>query len=188
MFDRFAVLAAVALTLASPVAAFAADRMYSYDPANPEAKRLTGRGLTFIFERSMMRTRAKRVMATAVSAQAWLKPAGDKVLGTGGRVALGGEPIEGDLYEVDATRGQGRVFVRAWCPGSTKLWMAIPRFGYSQPLSVVAVGDDPKVKDGFRVCSRMEFGFRGEWKLPGRGAPDPMDDPLDGAGLQGAGF
>lgn len=178
----------LSLGVASPVAALAADKMYSYEPASPEAKRLTGRGLTFIFERSMMRSRAKRVMATAVSAQALLKPAGDSVLGKGGRVALGGDPIEGQLYEVDATRSQGRVFVRAWCPGSTRLWMAIPRFDHGQPLPVVAIGDDPKVQGGVRICSRMVFDWKGEWKLPGRGAPDPMEDPLDGPGLQGAGL
>ena len=35
------------------------------------------------------------------------------------------------------------VFIRAWCPGgSTRLWVAISRFGYNDPLTVTALGDD----------------------------------------------
>jgi hypothetical protein len=179
------------LVLASAAPAFAADRMFSYDPVSPDAKRLTGRGLTFIFDQGMLNTRAKRVLATAVSAQAELKPVGEGALGKGGRAALikasGGEPIVGELYEVDPKRTQGRVYIRAWCPGSTRLWMAIGRFAYSKPLTLTALGDDPARPGAARVCARMEFSFRGEWKLPGRGVPDPMEDTST-AGLENSGF
>lgn len=180
-----AVLGVLAL-LAVAGPAVAADRMFSYDPISPDAKRLTGRGLTFIFDQGLMNTRAKRVLATAVSAQAELKPVGDGVLGKGGRAALG-EPVAGGLYEVDPKRTQGRVYIRAWCPGSTRLWMAIGRFGYSQPLALTAIGDDPAKPGAARICARMEFAFKGEWKLPGRGAPDPMEDTST-AGLENSGF
>jgi hypothetical protein len=98
-----------------------------------------------------------------------------------------GEAFSGQLYEVDAKQAQGRVFLRAWCPGSTRLWMAIGRFDRSAPLSVVALGDDPAKTGQVKVCARMAFSFHGEWKLPGRGAPDPLDDPLLGSGLDAAG-
>ena len=181
------VLAALAASLLAPAAAHAADRMFSYDPVSPDAKRLTGRGLTFIFDKGLIGTRAKRVMATAVSAQAELKPVGDGVLGKGGREALSGDKVEGGLYEVDLNRTQGKIYLRAWCPGSTRLWVAIPGFGYSRPLNIVAVGDDPAHPGTTKVCARMAFAFKGEWKLPRRGAPDPMDDPLQGSGLDAAG-
>ncbi len=184
-------LAALSLALAAPASAFAADRMFSYDPVSADAKRLTGRGLTFIFDQGVMRTRAKRILATAVSAQAELKPVGEGVLGKGGRAVLikdGAAPFEGELYEVDPDKAQGRVYARAWCPGgSTRLWVAIGRFGYSRPLTVTALGDDPANPGRARICARMDFDFKGEWKLPGRGAPDPMEDPLLGSGLDAAG-
>jgi hypothetical protein len=179
-------LVVVALAAAAGPA-FAADRMYSYDPASPDAKRLTGRGLTFIFEQGLMKSRAKRILATAVSARAELKAIGDGVLGKGGRAAVAGEDFPGQLYEVDPKQAQGRVFIRAWCPGSTRLWMAIGRFDRVTPLSVVALGEDPAAPGQAKVCARMEFSFHGEWKLPGRGAPDPLDDPLLGSGLDAAG-
>src|SRR5690606_38624093 len=105
---RLALVAFLAVSAAA-APAFAADRMFSYDPVSADAKRLTGRGLTFIFDQGLLRTRAKRVLATAVSAQAELKAVGDGVLGEGGREALGGDAIAGQLYEVDTGRAQGRV-------------------------------------------------------------------------------
>jgi hypothetical protein len=183
-----AALALAAFWATAPGLAHAGDRMFSYDPASPDAKRLTGRGMTFIFDQGVMKTRAKRMLATAVSARAELKPVGDGVLGKGGRAAIAEADFPGQLYEVDGSKAQGRVFIRAWCPGgSTRLWVAISRFGHNDPLTVTALGDDPANPGKARVCARMEFNVRGEWKLPGRGAPDPMEDPLDGAGLQGAG-
>jgi hypothetical protein len=188
MRSRASLIIVTALLAANAAPAFAADRMFSYDPASPDAKRLTGRGMTFIFDQGLMKTRAKRMLATAVSARAELKPVGDGVLGKGGRGAIAEADIPGQLYEVDGSKAQGRVFVRAWCPGgSTRLWVALSRLGYNDPLTVTALGDDPANPGKAKICARMEFNFRGEWKLPGRSAPDPMEDPLDGTGLQGAG-
>jgi hypothetical protein len=184
-------LALLSAATLSPAVASAADRMFSYDPVSADARRLTGRGLTFIFDQGVMRTRARRILATAVSAQAELKPVGDGVLGKGGRSALikaGAPPFEGELYEVDPDKAQGRVYARAWCPGgSTRLWVAIGRFSYSKPLTITALGDDPANPGQAKVCARMDFDFKGEWRLPGRGAPDPMEDPLLGSGIDAAG-
>jgi hypothetical protein len=152
-------LAALSLALVAPASAFAADRMFSYDPVSADAKRLTGRGLTFIFDQGVMRTRAKRILATAVSAQAELKPVGEGVLGKGGRAVLikdGAAPFEGELYEVDPDKAQGRVYARAWCPGgSTRLWVAIGRFGCPRAAPVWPSTRPGRSRSGFFAGPRQ---------------------------------
>ena len=50
-----AAAALLALTVAGPSQA-AVKRMVSYDSASPDARRLTGAGLTFVFTKSLLRT------------------------------------------------------------------------------------------------------------------------------------
>jgi hypothetical protein len=161
--------AALALT-ASP--ALAAERMISFEPVSPDARRLTGAGITVLFTDRLVGQRVNRLLATAIPAQANLKRAPAK--------ALGGLKVEmlGDLYAIDEKAAQGAVYVRAFCPGSKKAWLAFSRVGRGE-LTVQALGDDPAKPATARLCATMVFKFKGEWTLPPRTAPDPMEETRD---------
>lgn len=163
-----AILAAV--LAAGP--ALAAERMISFEPMSPDAKRLTGAGITVRFTDRLMGQRVNSLLATAIPARANLKPAAVKDLG-GLTVAR-----PGVLYAIDGTSAQGAVYVRAFCPGSKRVWLAIGPVGRA-PLMIQALGDDPKGGRAARLCATMEFAFKGEWSLPPRGAPDPMEETRD---------
>jgi hypothetical protein len=54
--------------------------------------------------------------------------------------------------------------IRAFCPGSTRAWMAFSRVAEGVPLRVQVLGDSP---DGHaRLCQTLDFAYRGEWQLP----------------------
>lgn len=165
-----AVLAGLAAVTAGP--ALAAERMISYDPASDDAKRLTGRGVTVIFRTVLTRQRVVKILATAVPASAELKPASHSALG-----GLADRDL-GALYEIDPKAGQGAAYVRAFCPGSTRVWLSFNRISRN-PLHIKAFGDDPNAPGAARACADMTFRFRGEWALPGRGPPDPMEETRD---------
>ena len=110
--------AAVAALLAAHPA-LAAERMISFEPVSPDAKRLTGAGITVRFENRLIGQRVTRLLATAIPAQANLQPASAGVLG-GLTVAR-----PGVLYAIDEKSAQGAVYVRAFCPGSKRVWLAI---------------------------------------------------------------
>jgi len=167
---RAALLLAI-LIAAAARPALAADHMFSFDPASDDARRLTGRGVTVMFKTRLTSQRVTKIMATAVPATAELRLVSDKV--------LGGLKAEGQLYAIDPKAEQGAAYVRAFCPGSTKAWLAIGRVS-RYPLNVRAFGDDPKAPGGAaRACADMTFTFKGEWALPGRGPPDPMEETRD---------
>ncbi|HEX6859350.1 MAG TPA: hypothetical protein VF138_04015 [Caulobacteraceae bacterium] len=166
-------IAAAVLSLLAAAPAHAADkRMVSYDSASAEARRLTGAGLTFVFTKSMMRTRVLAVHATAVPVGVVLEPAPgmerklDPLMGE----AAG----SGALYEIRPDEKQGPVMVQAFCPGSTKGWLAIGPIAHARPLRVHAFGDDPRTGEP-RLCGVMEFDYRGEWRLPRTNSDDPTD-------------
>ena len=172
-------LAVAALTgLVPPSAARAEQKMYSYDPISVDAKRLTGAGLTVLFDKKLTGSKVVKVLATGVPAQARLISGHQKDLGPGGLGALKGVDTDADLYEVDPKFGQGKVYVRAFCPGSTRLWLSFSRLAVYYDLRVQAFGDDPKGGPA-RVCGTLDFSYRGEWKLPGGNHPDPMQDWAD---------
>ncbi len=163
--------AAVATLLtAQPV--LAAERMISFEPVSPDARRLTGAGITVLFTDRLIGQRVNRLLATAIPAQANLKPASVRALG-----GLKVEPL-GDLYAVDDKSAQGAVYVRAFCPGSKQAWLAFSRVGRGE-LTVQALGDDPAKPTQARLCATMMFRFKGEWTLPPRTAPDPMEETRD---------
>lgn len=162
-----ALLTAGLIAAAGPV--LAAEQMMSFNPDSPDARRLTGAGLTVVFRSRLTSQKVEKVMATAVPAVAELKPASERELGALSKASLGG------LYAVDAKADQGAAYVRAFCPGSTKLWLSFGKVS-RYPLQVRAFGDDPKAGGQVRQCADMTFSFKGEWALPGRGPPDPMEN------------
>lgn len=167
---RRALLAPIGLCLlAAAGPALAAERMMSFDPESADAKRLTGNGLTVVFRTLITSQKVIKVMATAVPAVAELNPASESALGSLRKASLG------SLYAVNDKADQGAAYVRAFCPGSKRLWLSFNRVS-RYPLQVRAFGDDPKAGGQLRQCADMTFSFRGEWALPGRGPPDPMED------------
>lgn len=182
------VLLAASLAL-SPLAASAAraeTRMFSYDPISPDAKRLTGAGVTILFNQGLLGGgRPIKVLATGVPAEARLKDGRQKDLGPGGLAAMQGVDTDATLYEVDAKAAQGKVYVRAFCPGSTRLWLAFSTIVVRRDLRIQAFGDDPKSSGTpnepktARLCGTLDFSYRGEWRLPKGHAPDPMEDWTD---------
>ncbi|WP_426029358.1 hypothetical protein [Caulobacter sp. DWP3-1-3b2] len=175
-----AVLLGLALS-ALATAAHAERKMYSFDPISADAKRLTGAGLTVLFDRKLTGTRVLKVLATGVPVQARLIGGHQKDLAPGGLKAMAGVDADADLYEIDPKFEQGRVYIRAFCPGAKRLWLSFSRLATYRDLRVQAFGDDPK-GGATRVCGTLDFSFRGEWKLPNGKGPDPMDDWADDKG------
>ena len=168
---------AFGLTLACLAAgtAHAERKMYSYDPISPDAKRLTGAGLTVLFDKKLTGTRVVKVMATGVPVQGRLIDGREKDLAPGGLKAMDGVDADAALYEIDPKFEQGKIYIRAFCPGSTRLWLSFSRLGVYRDLRVQAFGDNPKGGPA-RVCGTLDFSYRGEWKLPAGKRPDPMED------------
>ncbi|HEX3918927.1 MAG TPA: hypothetical protein VHW60_16440 [Caulobacteraceae bacterium] len=164
--------AATLLALAGPAAA--ADRFFSYDPANAQTRATAG-DLTFQFKQRLVWNIVLAVRSTEGEATADLKPANEGVFGAGGlaRIVPGGR--EHDLYEVTST-SQGADMVHAFCPGSQHAWMAIGRLSEGAPLRVRVIGDTP---GGGRahLCQTFDFTYHGEWRLP-PGAPPPPERDL----------
>jgi hypothetical protein len=177
---RLAVLAALAACVLAPATAQAERRMFSYDPISPDARRLTGAGLTVLFEQGLLGgAKPIKVLATGVPAQGLLIKARDKDLGPRGLAGLAGVDADAALYEIDPKAEQGRIYVRAFCPGATRLWLSFSPIALRRDLRVQALGDDPKNPGQIRVCGTLDFSWRGEWKLPGGNRPDPMEDWTD---------
>lgn len=167
-----AVLGAL-LALVSLVPAHAADkRMVTYDSVSPDARRLTGAGLTFVFTKSLMRQRVLAVHATAVPVGVIVEPSGDARLNAKLDALMGEDAKTGGLYRIDAAQNQGEVMVQAFCPGSKQAWLAIGSIAHAQPLKVHAFGDDPATGEP-RLCAKMEFAYRGEWRMPKTNPADP---------------
>lgn len=173
------ILAASALA----TTAHAEKRMFSYDPISPDAKRLTGAGLTVLFDQGLMGARPIKVLATGVPAQGLLIKGKDRDLGPKGLAGLEGVDTDASLYEIDPKAEQGRVYIRAFCPGATRLWLSFSRIAVRRDLRIQAFGDDAQKAGGApgqaRVCGTLDFSWRGEWKLPDRHRPDPMEDWTD---------
>jgi hypothetical protein len=160
----------LAAALAIPALAFAAEGMFTYYPANDVARRLTDRGLTFVFDRGLLgAVRLTQVMATEAPAASDLEPASDRDLGVRIESLVGRESDARDLYAIKDT-AQGPAMIRAFCPGSTKGWLAFGPVKPRRDVRVHALGDDPATGKA-RLCATMEFRFRGEWKMPGKEGP-----------------
>ncbi|MDP1630152.1 MAG: hypothetical protein Q8L66_01880 [Caulobacter sp.] len=166
---RAAGLAALLLATAAPAQA-AAKRMVSYDSTSPDARRLTGAGLTFVFTRSFLRTRILAVRATAVPVGILPRPSTDGQINRQLDALMGEDAGSGDLYLIDPDAEEGRVMIKAFCPGSTAGWLAIGRIAFRRDLRVHAFGDDPAT-GAPRLCAVMDFTFRGEWQMPAPNTP-----------------
>ena len=171
----FATMLACLAMGASATAAHAERKMYSYDPISADAKRLTGAGLTVLFDKTLTGTRVTKVLATGVPVQGRLIGGREKDLGPGGLKAIDGVDADAALYEIDPKFEQGKIYIRAFCPGATRLWLSFSRLGVHRDLRVQAFGDDPGGGPA-RLCGTLDFSYRGEWKLPNSNRPDPMED------------
>jgi len=152
----------------------AAVRVFSYDPANDITRRVAG-PLTFEFKQRLVFVTVLRVRSTEGRASADLKPADEGVLGHGGLSALIGDRAhERDLYEVEPTE-EGQDLIRAFCPGSSRAWLAFGPVAANEDLRVQVLGDDPKAGPKARqsrLCQTLDFNYHGEWRLPpGPGVP-----------------
>ncbi|MFZ5670650.1 MAG: hypothetical protein ACOY4K_14270 [Pseudomonadota bacterium] len=174
------VLAVAGLVLAAaPAAQAAAKRMVTYDSASPTAKRLTGAGLTFVFTKSWMRTRILAVRATAVAVGVTPRLSTDGAVNRKLDALMGEDAGAGTLYEIDPDAEEGRVMIRAFCPGSKSGWLAIGTIAFRRDLRVHAFGDDPATGEP-RLCATMDFSFRSEWRMPGpenRGVTERITRP-----------
>ncbi len=175
-----ALWAGLALVLLTVAPARAEQRMFSYDPISPDAKRLTGAGVTILFNQGLLGAgRPLKVLATGVPAEARLSSGRQKDLGPGGLATMDGVDAGAALFEVDAKAAQGKVYVRAFCPGSTRLWLSFSTIAVRRDLRIQAFGDDPKNAGAARLCGTLDFTYRGEWRLPNSRRPDPMEDWTD---------
>lgn len=172
-----AVLAGLALGLATAAPAMAESFVFSYDAATPETQRVAGRGLTFLFDRSLFGgAKLRRLYATTDPAGAALKPASDGELGAArGRLReLGG----GDVYRIVADK-DGAPLIRALCRGATRGWLAVSPVKSGAPLRLNAFG---AADDGQPAhCLTLDYQYRGEWRMPdGRGVRlrEDQDNPV----------
>ena len=167
-----ALLGAAALAVLAAAPAHAADkRMVTYDAVSPQARELTGAGLTFVFTKSFLRTRVLAVHATAVPVGVVVRPS-DSAINRKLDALMGEAARTGALYQIDPAQKQGAVMVEAFCPGSKSGWLAIGSIAHAQPLKVHAFGDDPATGEP-RLCAEMEFAYRGEWRMPRQNTADP---------------
>ncbi|MBI1404702.1 MAG: hypothetical protein GC145_01085 [Caulobacter sp.] len=158
-------LAALALLGLAAAPAQAADkRMVTYDSASPDARRLTGAGLTFVFTRQFFQTRILAVRATAVPVGVIPRPSRDPEANRQMDALMGEDRGKGTLYEIDPEKAEGKVMIQAFCPGSVKGWLAIGAVNARKPLRVYAFGDDGS--GGVRKCAAMDFTWRGDWQMP----------------------
>ncbi|MES2033417.1 MAG: hypothetical protein V4466_04520 [Pseudomonadota bacterium] len=171
---RSVALGAAALTLAlaaaTPAAQAATKRMVTYDSASPDAKRLTGAGLTFVFTKSMMRTRILAVRATAVPVGVIPRPLNDGGTVRKLDVLMGEDRGSGTLYEIDPAAAEGKVMIQAFCPGAKSGWLAVGPFAHGRDLRVHAFGAEPGGEP--RLCATMDFAWHGEWRMPNTNSSD----------------
>ncbi|MDO9224030.1 MAG: hypothetical protein Q7U20_10020 [Caulobacter sp.] len=163
----------LALLAAAPARAEPARRMVTYDSASPDARRLTGAGLTFVFIKRLLRTRVLAVHATAVAVGIIPRLSTDERINRKLDALMGEDAGSGALYEIDPDADRGRVMIQAFCPGSKSGWLAIGPFAYRRDLRVHAFGDDPATGEP-RLCAVMDFSFRAEWRMPGVGNGDDI--------------
>jgi hypothetical protein len=163
---RFCLAILAAMAFAGSAAAGV--RIFSYDSANDVTRRVAG-DLTFQFNQRLIFTTVLNIRSTEGRASADLKPTDEHVLGGGGLSRLiGASSQERDLYEVKAD-GEGVELIHAFCPGSTRAWLAFSRLVEGKPLRIQVIGDAPA--GGAHLCHTLDFNYRGEWKLPSTTPP-----------------
>lgn len=169
-FRFTAVLAGLAALIAAGPSTAAVKRMVTYDSASPEARRLTGAGLTFVFTRSLLRQRVLAVRATAVAVGVIPEPLRDADTVRTLDSLMGEDAGTGTLYVIDPDKAEGKVMVQAFCPGATRGWLAISPIAHNRDLRVHAFGADAAGQT--RLCAVMDFAWRGEWRMPNPNTSD----------------
>ncbi len=163
------IVSLVALSAAAPALA-AAKRMVTYDSASPEARRLTGAGLTFVFTKTLLRQRVLAVRATAVPVGVVPEPLRDGEVVRVLDGLMGEDAGTGTLYEIAADKAEGKIMVQAFCPGSTRGWLSISPIAHGRDLRVHAFGAD--AAGAAKLCAVMDFTWRGEWRMPNPNSAD----------------
>lgn len=170
-FRRLApALAGMAVLVAAVPSTAATKRMVTYDSASPEARRLTGAGLTFVFTRTLLRQRVLAVRATAVPVGVIPEPLRDSDTIRRLDGLMGEDAGTGTLYAIDPAKAEGRVMIQAFCPGATSGWLAISPIAHNRALRVHAFGADAAGQ--MRLCAVMDFTWRGEWRMPNPNTSD----------------
>ncbi len=164
-----AVAGLLAVAAAAPAMA-ATKRMVTYDSASPEARRLTGAGLTFVFTRSLLRQRVLAVRATAVPVGVEPQPLRDGDIVRQLDDLMGEDAGSGALYEIAPDKAEGKIMVQAFCPGATTGWLAISPIAHGRDLRVHAFGAD--ASGAAKLCAVMDFTWRGEWRTPNPNTAD----------------
>ena len=164
-----ALVGALSLGAATPSLA-AAKRMVTFDSASPEAKRLTGAGLTFVFTRNLLRQRVLAVRATAVPVGVVPEPLRDGEMARRLDDLMGEDRGSGALYQIAADKAEGKVMIQAFCPGASEGWLAIGPIAFRRDLRVHAFGADASGQ--VRLCAVMDFTYRGEWRMPNPNTSD----------------
>src|SRR5207344_209713 len=90
-----------------------------------------------------------------------LREAQDHDLGTSLSALIGDTSAERDLYEV-LPQDQGADMIRAFCPGSSRAWLAMGRLRSNLPLRVHVLGSSPA--GPAHICATLNFDFHGEWR------------------------
>lgn len=153
------ILIALACAIATPV--LAARAMYSYYPADAATRDLTDNGFTLVFEKGFMgATLLRKLMSTEAPVSANLEPADDREMGVSLR-SLIGKSDASDLYRI-AGGDQGPAMVHAFCPGSTKGWLAFSPVKVRRNLEIQVFGDDAKTGKAHH-CATLQLNYRGDW-------------------------
>lgn len=169
---RFTAIVACGLALLAAAPAHAqTKRMVTYDSESAEARRLTGAGLTFVFTKNMIgRTRVLAVRATAVPVGVLPEPLNDGATIRKLDDLMGEDRGSGTLYAIDPAAEEGKVMIQAFCPGAKDGWLAIGPFVHARELRVHAFGAPEGGEP--RLCSVMDFSWRGEWRMPNPNTSD----------------
>jgi hypothetical protein len=156
---RFALIGLAALAVATP--AWAGRGMYSYYPSDAATRELADNGFTLLFDKALLGgVRLRKLMSTEAPVSADLEPADDRELGVPLRSLIGDSGAD-DLYRIGQA-DQGPAMVRAFCPGSTKGWLAFGPVKVRRNLEIQVLGDDPKSGKA-RRCATLELTYRGDW-------------------------
>jgi hypothetical protein len=170
-------LAAAALTALIVIVlagrpAMAAQHIYSYDSVTPITAKMTENGLSFIFDKTVLGVRVRRILETNDIGAAELRPASESALGPGGlRALLEPGASERDLYEI-TDQADGPALRKALCRGSDHVWLAFGRLKVGRDLRIRALGDDPQTGKT-RLCETLDYSFHGEWLPPTPILPQP---------------
>ena len=154
----------------SPAVAAAKRLIYSYDSTSLITRQMTENGLTFIFDKSFMATRVRKILETQDVGEAQVDPVSEHDLGAPLSTLLGDQAGRHDLYEI-LPKDNGMALVQALCPGADRGFLAIGPLKSGRDLTVFALGRTAGRAPW--LCVTLDYGFHGEWALPVAVLPQP---------------